>query len=178
VLYGAIGGDRDDRKGADLLHSALERLTPLEGRNVGAPPLEVLAFGGKVGVRQIGAHAVRSVGHLDDASLRSYYSAADVMVVPSRIDNLPQTAVEAVVCGTPVVAFRTGGLPDIVDDGINGRLAEPFDPESLAEAITWVLVDPDRHQRVSQAARSSASRWSPKRIAGLYGELFEEMLVD
>lgn len=175
LLYGALGGDKDSRKGADLLYSALGELPTHHGLSP-HKPLDILTFGGRPGIRRVGPHTVRSVGHLDDEGLRDYYSAADVMVVPSRMDNLPQTAVEAIVCGTPVVAFRTGGLPDIVDDGSNGRLAEPFSAESLAQSIGWVLESPERHRRLSESARSTASRWDPERIARRYVALFEEML--
>ena len=175
LLYGALGGDRNSLKGADLLYDALKMVPTHHGLRPDKT-LEVRTFGGKLGVRQVGPHRVRSVGPLDDEGLRSYYSAADVMVVPSRMDNLPQTAVEAIVCGTPVVAFRTGGLPDIVDDGINGRLAEPFSPESLSRAIGWVLGSSERHHRLSSAARSTAWRWDPELIAKRYVALFEEML--
>ncbi len=176
VLFGAIGGDRNLAKGADLLYSALTRISP----SVGAEDegsLQILTFGGKRGSHRVGPHLVRSVGHLRDLELRTYYSAADAMVVPSRVDNLPQTAVESIVCGTPVVAFRTGGLADIVDDGVTGRLAEPFHPESLAAAITWVLESQERRFRLSHAARSSAVRWEPARIAARYLALFQEILA-
>lgn len=175
LLYGALGGDMDSRKGSDLLYEALGNVATHHGLRPSLP-LEVLTFGGAPRIRSIGAHRVRSVGQLDDEGLRDFYAAADVMVVPSRIDNLPQTAVEAMVCGTPVVAFRTGGLVDIVDDFDNGRLADSFSPESLAKAIAWVLESPDRHRRLSDAARASASRWEPSRIANRYVDVFEEML--
>jgi glycosyltransferase involved in cell wall biosynthesis len=176
LLYGAIGGDKDHRKGADLLFAALEQAPVGHDIRRDSGPLEVLTFGGKAGTRRVGPHLVRSVGRLDDEGLRAYYSAADVMVVPSRMDNLPQTAVEPISCGTPVVAFRTGGLTDIVDDGVNGRLAEPFSPGSLASCIAWVLESPERHRSLSEAARMSSARWEPSVIAQRYLELFEEML--
>ncbi len=176
LLFGAAGGDRNPGKGADLLYAALEQVPTHHGVSPEGGPLEVVTFGGKAGTRRVGPHLVRSVGRLDDEGLRAYYSAADVMVVPSRMDNLPQTAVEPISCGTPVVAFRTGGLTDIVDDGANGRLAEPFSPASLASCISWVLESPERHRSLSGAARLSSGRWEPSVIAQRYVELFEEML--
>ena len=113
-------------------------------------------------------------GHLhDDISLRLLYAAADVMVVPSRQEAFGQTASEAHACGSPVVAFATGGLVDIVEDRVTGALAEPFDPASLAAAIRWVLENPQRRLQLGQAARQRAEMlFNPKRIAGLYAEVY------
>jgi glycosyltransferase involved in cell wall biosynthesis len=117
---------------------------------------------------------VRVTAHsYDDLILRALYSAADVMVVPSRQEAFGQTASEAHACGTPVVAFNTGGLPDIVDDRVSGALAEPFEPASLAAAIRWVLDDPQRRRALGAAARQRAERlWNPARVAGLYAEVY------
>ena len=121
---------------------------------------------------------VHCLGHLHDAvSLRLAYSAADVMVVPSRLDNLPNTATEAMACGTPVVAFRTGGLPEIVNDGISGRLADAFQPEDLAHCIASVVFHPEKQRAMAQQARQQAEdRWHPKRIAALYASAYDEAL--
>jgi glycosyltransferase involved in cell wall biosynthesis len=109
----------------------------------------------------------------DVLSLRLLYAAADVFVIPSRQDNLPNTGLEAHACGTPVVAFATGGLVDIVDHHITGAMAEPFDTLSLAEAIRWVLEDPQRRQQLGSVARQRAERlWAPARVAGLYAEVY------
>jgi len=100
------------------------------------------------------------------------------MVIPSRQDNLPNTGLEAHACGTPVVAFRTGGLVDIVEDRITGALAEPFDPASLAKAIGWVLEDPQRRRQLGSAARQRAERlWAPERVARLYAEVYQQVLA-
>ena len=97
---------------------------------------------------------------------------------PARQVNLPNTGLEAHACGTPVVAYRTGGLVDIVDDQISGALAEPFDPGSLAAAIRWVLEDPQRRGQLGAAARQRAERlWDPARVAGLYAEGYGEALA-
>ena len=80
-------------------------------------------------------------GHLhNDISLRLLNAAANVFVIPSRQDNMPNIGFEAHACGTPVVAMSCGGLVDIVDDRATGPLAEPVDPASLAAPIAWVLV--------------------------------------
>jgi len=96
-----------------------------------------------------------------------------VFVIPSRQDNLPNTGLEAHACATPVVAFATGGLVDIVDPHITGALAQPFDPLSLAASIRWVLEDPQRRRQLGTAARQRAERlWDPVRVAGLYAEVY------
>ena len=99
------------------------------------------------------------------------------MVVPSRQDNLPNTAVESLACGTPVVAFDVGGLSDIVDHHENGYLARPFDPADLAAGISWVLSDDDRHQALSVAARDKALRcFSIADCVKRYIEIYQEVL--
>ena len=175
LLFGAIGGGNDPRKGMDLLLVALSRLR-------GEPSLRnlhLVVFGqlAPPSPTQLGFH-VHYTGHLhDDLSLRTLYSAADVMVVPSRQDNLPLIGLEAHSCGTPVVAFNTGGLSDIVADRVTGALAEPFEPAALAAAIRWVLEDPQRRRALGAAARERAERlWGPERVAGLYREIYERVL--
>lgn len=179
VLFGAMCGTADSRKGADLLLEAIQILrtqlagTPLE-------QLELVVFGQSRPAQppDLG-FPIHYSGHLhDDLSLRLLYVAADVFVIPSRQDNLPNTGLEAHACGTPVVAFRTGGLVDIVDDRITGALAEPFDPASLAASIRWVLEDSQRRHELGVAARERAERlWNPQRIAGRYAEVYQQALA-
>jgi glycosyltransferase involved in cell wall biosynthesis len=135
LLFGAMGGGRDPRKGFDLLTAALGHL---RGE---IPGLELVVFGqlAPLNPPDLG-FPIHYTGHLhDDLSLRALYSAADALMVPSRQDNLPNTAVEAQACGTPVVAFDIGGLPDIVEHQRTGYLAKAFETEDLAAGIRWVL---------------------------------------
>jgi glycosyltransferase involved in cell wall biosynthesis len=179
VLFGAMGGGADPRKGADLLLDALKHLrsqtsgTPLE-------QLELVVFGQSRPPQppDLG-FPIHYSGHLhDDLSLRLLYAAADVFVIPSRQDNLPNTGLEAHACGTPVVAFATGGLVDIVDDCVTGALAKPFDPLSLASAILWVLEDPKRRAGLSRSSRSRAYQlWHPLRVAAEYVRVYEQALL-
>jgi glycosyltransferase involved in cell wall biosynthesis len=142
VLFGALGGCRDPRKGFDLLQAALN---DLRGQVHG---MQLVVFG------QIApkdppdfGFPIHYTGQLhDDFSLRAVYSAADVFALPSRQDNLPNTGVEALACGTPVVAFDTCGLPDIVEHRHTGYLAQAFDTEDLAAGIRWVLAESQRRE--------------------------------
>jgi glycosyltransferase involved in cell wall biosynthesis/predicted Zn-dependent protease len=85
-------------------------------------------------------YPVLSFGHIsDEEQMALLYNTADVFVLPSLEDNLPNTAVEALACGTPVAAFKIGGVPDIVDHGINGYLAPARDVAGLADAIEWCV---------------------------------------
>jgi glycosyltransferase involved in cell wall biosynthesis len=175
LLFGAMGGGNDPNKGIDLLLAALAQLCGESSLH----NLHLVVFGqlAPQSPLQLGI-PVHYTGHLhDDFTLRAYYSAADVMVVPSRQEAFGQTASEAHACGTPVVAFNTGGLPDIVDDRVTGALAEPFEPTSLAAAIRWVLEDEHRRHQLGAAARARAEQlWAASRIARLYAEIYENVI--
>ncbi len=117
-------------------------------------------------------------GHLsNDEDLCNLYSAADVMVVPSRQEAFGQTASEAHACGTPVVAFNSTGLKDIIDHKETGFLAEPFDPKSLAEGIQWVVENNARKRKLSKNARQKAELlWSYQTVSNQYKAIYEKVL--
>lgn len=173
VLFGALGGGNDPRKGFDLLCEALKVLKLKE------PDIHLVVFG---------QHAPRDpidmgfpthyLGHLnDDISLRLAYSAADVMVVPSRQEAFGQTASEAHSCGTPVVAFNVGGLSDIVDHKVTGYLASAYDPDDLAFGIEWVLKS-SSDLRLGDRSRDRAVAYFDKRVvAEKYIDLYREVLT-
>jgi glycosyltransferase involved in cell wall biosynthesis len=177
VLFGADRGTADPRKGADLLFDAMRHLHSEQSASLDQLQLVVFGQGRPADVPNLG-FSIHYAGRLhDDISLRLLYSAADLMVVPSRQEAFGQTASEAHACGTPVVAFRACGLMDIVDDRRTGALAEPFDPVSLAAAIRWVLEDPVRLRQLRAAARQRAERlWDPARIARLYADVYAETI--
>jgi glycosyltransferase involved in cell wall biosynthesis len=134
VLFGAANV-QDLRKGMHLLMPALHQLHSNGMRD----KVELLVFGGAAQLEDVD-FKVNYLGRLtDNISLSLAYSAADVFIAPSLEDNLPNTLVESLACGTPGVAFNIGGIPDIIDHMHNGYLAKPFEPESLAEGIKWVL---------------------------------------
>lgn len=173
VLFGAIGGGADPRKGWDLLEAALRRLS------VRRPNLQGIIFGERAPqILPPSGLRLSWLGHLsDDVTLALLYSAADVMVVPSRQENLPQSATEAQACGCPVVAFNTTGLPDAVVHKETGFLAEGLSPENLSDGINWVLDDEDRRRLLSNNSRARAvNEWSERVVTNKYLRVFEEVV--
>ena len=169
LLFGALGGDEDPRKGFDLLRDALQHL---RGRING---LELVVFGQLAPSQETTlGFPVRHTGYLhDDEKLRLLYSAADAVAVPSRLETFGQTASEAHACGTPVVAFNTGGLADIVAHRETGYLATPFDVQDLATGIEWVLAATQSGPGLGGAARDRACRlWDSPVVARQYAELY------
>jgi glycosyltransferase involved in cell wall biosynthesis len=170
VLFGAMGGARDARKGYDLLQAALACLVN--------PRKNILCvvFGQSEPRQTVPLpFPIRWMGHVgDDATLALLYSAADVMVTPSRQENLPQSATEAHACGCPVAAFRCTGLPDVVDHRLTGYLADPFDPQDLARGMAWILAEPHRQAVLGAAARAKALRlWSATAVLPAYRAVFD-----
>jgi len=119
------------------------------------------------------------LGYLGNERLRALvYSAADVFVIPSLYDNLPQTVLEATACGTPVVGFAVGGIPDMVRPGVTGWVVPPQDVGALRAAIRALLQDPAR--RVEMAAngrRIAVEEYALAVQARRYVELYEMILA-
>ena len=111
----------------------------------------------------------------DDITLRMAYSAADLLVVPSRIDNAPLTASEAQACGTPVVAFNSTGLKTMVIHKKTGYLAKKFDIKDLAEGILWVIEKKDNELNIN-ARKSAVERFSYSKVAKLHINIYKQIL--
>lgn len=174
VLFAALGGPANPAKGYDLLAAALQHLA----RSGRAERLELLVVGAdSVAGAPAAGVPVRCLGRVsDDGVLADVYACADVVAVPSREDNLPSTVMEAMACGRPAVGFRTGGIPDMIDDRVNGALAPPFDVPALAEALAWATSDGPRWRGLSAAARERVERDFTKEIqARRYLSLYERV---
>lgn len=172
ILFGAAGGAIDHNKGFDLLQNALHSLPP----NVQQSFLAVIF--GTSHVNTGLPCPIHFLGRLhDDVSLALTYSAADIFVCPSRQDNLPNTAMEALACGTPVVGFSVGGIPDMVEHGVSGYLAAPHDPRDLAKGISLLLGDAELRQRMGEVGREKVEReFSMPVIIKRHISLYEEIL--
>jgi glycosyltransferase involved in cell wall biosynthesis len=174
VLFGAILGGTQSIKGFDLLLESLRCLGKTR------KDLCIVVFGQSAPQKSLSLpFIIHYMGHIhDDITLRILYSAADVMVIPSRKDNLPNTGVEALSCGIPVVAFNTSGLPDIVEHKKTGYLANPFEPEDLAAGVCWVLDASDNLNLARNARNKVLSTFAAHRIAAEYIKLYDKILSD
>ena len=171
-------GAAEHRKGFDLFRSSLDALhAVLPAKR--SDTVVVIAGMSEPTLKnsQIGSWPTRWLGHLDDAASIDLYRAADVVVVPSRQDNSPQTATEALACGTPVVAFNTSGLPSLVEHEVTGYLADPFDTMDLAHGIAVVLEHDELRQKWGDAGRRIADRyWSMHVVGKQHADLFAQVV--
>jgi glycosyltransferase involved in cell wall biosynthesis len=132
ILFGAASGL--ERKGFDLLERALAGLFP-----DGVPQGVRLAAFGATGAGDGAADVVDLGMARTEEEMAAIYSLADVFVLPTRADNLPNSVAEALACGVPVVSFAVGGLPEMVEHGVTGWLARPEDPADLARGLAWAM---------------------------------------
>ncbi|MEP7153972.1 MAG: glycosyltransferase, partial [Nitrospira sp.] len=119
-----------------------------------------------------------NLGHINsDRLLSNIYSAADVVVIPSLQDNLPNTVLESMACGTPVIGFDVGGIPDMIQHGKTGLLVPPSDTAAFGAAILELLKNPERQSRLSAHCRQTAvQRFSLQRQASRYTDLYTKLL--
>jgi glycosyltransferase involved in cell wall biosynthesis len=145
-------------KGGDLLVKALEEVPyPLRSEIV----LLLLGEGSEDFARELNVTAI-PLGFVSSDPLKAMaYCAADVFVYPTRADNSPLVLLESLACGTPVVSFNVGGVPDLVRPGQTGFLAEPENPKQLSERIAQVLEDGDLRARLSSVCRAIAVKEYP-----------------
>lgn len=157
------------RKGFDLLVDTLGGLTEEE--------VTLLSIGsGQPGMDTALQHL--HLGRIEsDLLLSVFYSLADLFVIPSRQDNLPNTVLESMASGTPVVGFDTGGIPDMVRPGETGWLAEVGNVRALRGAIEQALADESaREHRGKRAREIVEEEYALERQARQYKELYEDIL--
>ncbi|TKF88855.1 glycosyltransferase [Vibrio breoganii] len=169
IGFGAFGDITDPRKGLDLLIECLSSGAFKYG------DYECVVLG-NANNDIISALPIKTnvLGHLnDDVSLKLFYNSLDVMVVPSRQENLPQTATEAQACGIPVVAFDVTGFPDVVEHKKTGYLAKAYDKDDLSDGIKWAI---ENKECITEHTRYRAvERWDSDKIARKYQQLFDNI---
>lgn len=162
-------GNISRRKGADMLPEIMERLG--QGYELS------YTVGLRVKDPFPSLNNVRRLGRLDHEGVRREYQRADVLVFPTRLEGLPLVAMEAMACGTPVVASNTASLPEVVRHGETGLLCRLNDCHSFAKSIQFLRDHPDvfREMQVS-AINDAQSRFSLDRMADSYIGLFSSLL--
>lgn len=120
---------------------------------------------------------VHTLGYLNsNETLSAAYSAADLFVLPSLEDNLPNTILEALSCGAPVAAFRVGGIPDLIEEGRTGFLARPGEAADLARVLVTSAANGPRLEAMRADCRRHAEKCFPLRLqASRYQELYRRM---
>lgn len=142
ILFGAFEAT-NERKGGSLLAAALKQLPGDILRKI-----TLVGFGGASEALSTQFPCeVKGLGSVcNEENLALVYSMADLFVMPSMAENLPNSILESLACGTPVAAFGVGGIPEIIQHGTNGYLAPPFDTAKLAEGIVWCM---EHHELLS-----------------------------
>jgi glycosyltransferase involved in cell wall biosynthesis len=165
----------DDVKGVDLLLEAWPSV-------VGQVPTARLLVVGEGPLRddlvaQLASHGLQDsvdfLGYRDDVP--HVLHASDLLVLPSRSEGMPLAALEAFGCGLPVVAHAVGGVPELVVDGLNGRLVPPR-PAALAAALSDVLSDVVQREGLARGARSSVENLGVNAYAERMERLYRELL--
>ncbi len=167
----------DKRKGMEYFIEAMEKLVAKNPQMKDDTAIAVL-----------GGHAEDVAGQLplptfpigyvnDERKIVAVYNSADVFVLPSLEDNLPNTIMEAMACGVPCVGFKVGGIPEMIDHRRNGYVASVRDSADLAEGIEWVLA-PMRHEELSlEAVKKVNLRYSQHSVAMKYIEVYNQAIA-
>ena len=118
---------------------------------------------------------IRHMGFINNPDqMGELYSLSDLFVLPSMAENFPNTIIEALCCGIPVVAARTGGIPEIINDS-NGKLYLPGDVNGLREAIDQVILNPGSYDRL-KISEHSRRIYNNRQAVDSYLEIYKKLL--
>ncbi|MGI0492267.1 glycosyltransferase family 4 protein [Alkalinema pantanalense CENA528] len=175
VLLFAAASLADDRKGGDLLFKALLDLPQsLKAETV----LLVMGSGGDEIEANLGISTI-NLGYISSDRIKAIaYSAADLFIFPTRADNLPLVLQESMACGTPMVSFKIGGVPDLVRPGETGYLAAPEDIEDFRQGIIQLLENAEHRHQMRQTCRAIAlQEYTLELQAQRYMQLYQQRLA-
>ena len=165
----------DRRKGITYL---VEALNYLSANFEPDADIEIVIFGKNksfdVSLLPFKVYELNAITAQDD--LAELYSLADVFVSPAIEDNLPNTIMESLACGTPVVAFNTGGIPDMVEHQINGYLAKYKDAADFAAGIDYVLNSGNTNELSTNARKKVTNNFSNEIVADKYIGVYNSIL--
>ena len=177
ILFGSVKLT-DKRKGIDYMveacrllakqHPALKEQLALVAVGMHAAELQSLV-----------PFKVHNMGYVkEEHQLVEIYNAADLYVIPSLDENLPNTIMEAMACGTPCVGFPTGGIPEMIDHLKNGYLTKEHSAEQLAEGIYTLLTTPAYENLSHEAVAKVNACYSERSVANQYGQLYAKLLKE
>jgi glycosyltransferase involved in cell wall biosynthesis len=179
LLLGAYTGF-ERRKGYHELLDALRHCLKNERfqRMNRAGMVKILAFGPPQDELKEFFLDITSFGYITDPKqLATVYSAADAFLLPSREDNLPNTMLESMACGTPVLSFEIGGMPDMIENGVTGYMAPAFDTEKFGELILKMAFDEKRSRMGRTCRRLIEEKFKLQDQAKKYAALYEDLLA-
>lgn len=173
ILFGAANIN-DRRKGITYLVEALHLLK----QQTGDAPIQMVIFGkNKHFDTATLPFKVKELSIISaESDLADIYSAADVFVSPSLEDNLPNMIMEALACGTPIAAFNTGGIPDLIDHQQNGYLAEYKSATDLAAGMYHLLFSEEKDRLSSAARQKVLDNFTNNKVAKQYIDLYNSIL--
>lgn len=154
------------RKGIDLL---LKALSIFENNDA----VLICSVGSSSGKFDFTVSHIKMEYVNDEQTMAQLYSAANVFVLPSVAENFPNTICESLLCGTPVVAFNVGGIPELINDQ-NGKLVEPFDVNKLHQAIKEVLQNQAKFD-FEQIGRNAAELLNEQKVTEQYIGLYSKL---
>ena len=165
----------DPRKGVICLVEAIRQLSEAHPAMQEQCVVAILGGHAEEVAGQLALPAV-PLGYVNDAKrIVQVYNAADVFVLPSLEDNLPNTLMESMACGVPCVGFRVGGIPEMIDHEQNGYVAAAGQAEDLARGIHYVLEEADYAAMSHQCLQKVARCWSGQSVAKRHMEVYEEV---
>lgn len=166
----------DTRKGVSYLIDALEKLSAKHPDMKNNTAIAILGGHSDELAAQLPLPSY-PLGYVSDSKhIVNIYNAADVFVLPSLSDNLPNTIMEAMACGVPCVGFDVGGIPEMIDHRRNGYVAKFRDSDDLAAGIHWVLDEADHDELSRQATEKVRQNYSETIVARRYIELYQKIL--
>jgi len=169
LVAGSVNND-EKRKGFRHLEAALRKLSGLLNNKTSEKRFVIITFGQGTPQLPTNSALIRHVhwGAVDENAVISLFQASDLFLMPSVEENFANTILESLHCGCPVLAFRIGGVPDIIEHGVNGWMVEEISKEAFATGLTLTCRDDTLaalRQRTIHWRKVNAKRFSSLEIA-------------
>ena len=169
IILFAAAKVSDKRKGIDYLVEA-SRILSKEENNY----LFLIAGGNSDEIISKLTLPAKNAHYVAQEEMPNMYSVADVFITPSLQENLPNTIMESMSCGTPCIGFNIGGIPEMIDHKQNGYIAKYKDAEDLANGLKWILEEADSTQLAENARQKVIENYSESQIALSYLEIYKQ----